>query len=107
MTTNTVKNVKMTTESVVNFVFFETLTTEKYATGVGSNKKRNHNTYRGVMILSLDPDTDSDFQPFGNSGSGFGSSKRWMRNTSNSNFPSKNSARSRARITRSTSRTSS
>ena len=32
MTTNTVKNAKMTTESVVNFVFFETLTTEKSAT---------------------------------------------------------------------------
>ena len=28
ITTNTVKNAKMTTESVVNFVFFETLTTE-------------------------------------------------------------------------------
>ena len=28
MTTDTVKNAKMTTESVVNFVFFETLTTE-------------------------------------------------------------------------------
>ena len=35
MTTDTVKNAKMTTESVVNFVFFETLTTEKSATGVG------------------------------------------------------------------------
>ena len=34
MTTNTVKNAKITTESVVNFVFFETLTTEKSATGV-------------------------------------------------------------------------
>ena len=33
MTTDTVKNAKMTTESVVNFVFFETLTTEKSATG--------------------------------------------------------------------------
>ena len=32
MTTDTVKNVKMTTESVVNFVFFETLATEKSAT---------------------------------------------------------------------------
>ena len=32
MTTDTVKNAKMTTESV-NFVFFETLTTEKSATG--------------------------------------------------------------------------
>ena len=29
MTTDTVKNAKMTTESVGNFVFFETLTTEK------------------------------------------------------------------------------
>ena len=35
MTTDTVKNAKMTTESVVNFVFFETLTTEKSATGLG------------------------------------------------------------------------
>ena len=33
MTTNTVKNAKITTESVVNFVFFETLTTEKSAMG--------------------------------------------------------------------------
>ena len=33
MTTDTVKNVKMTTELVVNIVFFETLTTEKSATG--------------------------------------------------------------------------
>ena len=32
MTTDTVKNAKMTTKSVVNFVFFETLTTEKSAT---------------------------------------------------------------------------
>ena len=32
MTTDTVENAKMTTESVVNFVFFETLTTEKSAT---------------------------------------------------------------------------
>ena len=32
MTTDTVNNAKMTTESVVNFVFFETLTTEKSAT---------------------------------------------------------------------------
>ena len=31
MTTDTVKYAKMTTESVVNFVFFETLTTEKSA----------------------------------------------------------------------------
>ena len=34
MTTDTVKHGKLTTESVVNFVFFETLTTEKCATGV-------------------------------------------------------------------------
>ena len=33
MTTDTVKNAKMTTKSVVDFVFFETLTTEKSATG--------------------------------------------------------------------------
>ena len=32
MATETVKNAKMTTESVVNFVFFETLTTDKSAT---------------------------------------------------------------------------
>ena len=32
MTTETVQNAKMTTESVVNFVFFETLTTVKSAT---------------------------------------------------------------------------
>ena len=34
MTTDTVKHVKMTTELVVNFMFFETLATEKSATGV-------------------------------------------------------------------------
>ena len=33
MTTDTVKNVKMTTELVVNFMIFETLATEKSATG--------------------------------------------------------------------------
>ena len=33
MTTDTVKNVKMTTKLVVNFMFFETLVTEKSATG--------------------------------------------------------------------------
>ena len=33
MTTDTVKNPKMTTELVVNFVFFEMLTIEKSATG--------------------------------------------------------------------------
>ena len=32
MTTDTVKNAKMTTKSEVNFVFFEMLTTEKSAT---------------------------------------------------------------------------
>ena len=32
MTTDTVKNAKMTTELVVDFVFFEMLTTEKSAT---------------------------------------------------------------------------
>ena len=40
MTTDTVKNAKLTTESVVNFVFFETLTTEKSATG-RPNKMRS------------------------------------------------------------------
>ena len=30
---------------------------------------------KGVMIQSLDPGPESDFQPFGNSGSGFGSWK--------------------------------
>ena len=34
MTTDTVKNAKMNTKSVVDFVFFETLTTEKSATDV-------------------------------------------------------------------------
>ena len=33
MTTDTVKNAILTIESVVNFLFFETLTTEKSATG--------------------------------------------------------------------------
>ena len=32
-----------------------------------SSKKRNHNTYRGVMILALDPDPESDLPPFGDS----------------------------------------
>ena len=36
MITDTVKNAKMTTESVVKFVFLETLTTEKSTTGHGS-----------------------------------------------------------------------
>ena len=35
MTTDTVKNAKMTTELVVNLVFFETLTTKKSATVQG------------------------------------------------------------------------
>ena len=34
MTTDTVKNVKKITKLVVNFVFFETLATEKSATGL-------------------------------------------------------------------------
>ena len=34
MTIDTVKNAKITTESVVNFVFFEMLTTEKSAEGI-------------------------------------------------------------------------
>ena len=37
MTTDTVKHVKMTTELVVNFMFFETLATEKSATAVFIN----------------------------------------------------------------------
>ena len=36
MTTDKDKNAKMTTELVVNFVFFETLTTEKSATATAS-----------------------------------------------------------------------
>ena len=35
-----------------------------------------------VMIPSLDPDLESDFQPFGDSRSGFGSRNKWNRNTS-------------------------
>ena len=38
---------------------------------------------RGVMIPGLDPDPETDFQPFGDSKPGFGSSKKWNRNTSN------------------------
>ena len=38
------------------------------------------------MIPALDPDPESDFQPFGNSKSRFGSSKKWNRNTSNSDW---------------------
>ena len=30
-------------------------------------KKLNHNTFRLVMILSLDPDEETNFQPFSNS----------------------------------------
>ena len=37
---------------------------------------------RGVKILGLDPDPESDFQPFGDSGFRFGSSKKWNCNTS-------------------------
>ena len=46
MTTDTVKNAKMTTESVVNFVFFETLATEKSATGSSAD---------GGEVLLLSP----------------------------------------------------
>ena len=34
------------------------------------------------VLRFLDPDTESDFQPFVDSRSGFGSSKKWNRNTS-------------------------
>ena len=34
------------------------------------------------MIPVLVPDPEYDFQPFGDSGSGFGSGKKWNRNTS-------------------------
>ena len=34
------------------------------------------------MIPALDPDLESDFQPFGDSRSGFGSRNKWNRNTS-------------------------
>ena len=37
-----------------------------------SSKKHNCNTCRGDMIPALDPDPELDFQPFANSGSGFG-----------------------------------
>ena len=40
MTTNTVKNAKMTTESVVNNVFFETLATKKFATDKKQSTKQ-------------------------------------------------------------------
>ena len=39
----------------------------------GSSKKRNHNTYGGVITLAQDPDVpdpESDYQPFGDSGIG-------------------------------------
>ena len=36
---------------------------------------------RGVMILALEPDPESDFEHFGDSGSGFGSNKNGSRNT--------------------------
>ena len=36
---------------------------------------------RGVMIHALDPDPVTYFQIFGDSGFGFGSSKKWKRNT--------------------------
>ena len=39
--------------------------------GFRSSKKRNRNTYKGVMILAHDPDPESDFHPFGDSGSIF------------------------------------
>ena len=34
------------------------------------------------MIKALDPNLESDFQPFGDSGSGFRSNKKWNHNTS-------------------------
>ena len=37
--------------------------------------------HRGAKILSLDPDPELEFSLFGDSGSGFGSSKKWNRNT--------------------------
>ena len=50
--------------------------------------KQNRNTYRGVIILALDPDPESDCLHFDNSGSGFGSSKKWNRKTSISDLAS-------------------
>ena len=44
MTTCTVKNAKMTTELVVNFMFFETLTTEKSATALPFPPNSHHKT---------------------------------------------------------------
>ena len=39
------------------------------------------------MIQALDPDLRSDFQPFGDYGSGFGSSKKWKPITSTGDVP--------------------
>lgn len=39
---------------------------------------------RGVTIPSLNPNQESDFQPLGESGSGFGSGEKLRRNTSSS-----------------------
>ena len=38
------------------------------------------------MTLDLDPDPGSDFQPFCDSKSGFGSRRKWSRNTSNAEY---------------------
>ena len=53
-----------------------------------SSKMPNRNTYRGVMIPGLDLDLQSDFQPFGDYKSVFGSSINWNRNTSTSEVSS-------------------
>ena len=50
---------------------------------IRSTKKQKCNTDRGDMILALDPNKESAFQPFGNFGSGFRSDKKLNRNTSN------------------------
>ena len=39
------------------------------------------------MILTQEPDPESGLQPFGNSGSGIGSSKKWNHSTSNCHIP--------------------
>ena len=39
-----------------------------------------------IPTLNLNPNPESDFQLFGNSGSGFESSKKWNRSTSSLNF---------------------
>ena len=44
--------------------------------------QRDVSPCRGARIPALDPDPEYDFQPFGDSGSRFGSSKKWNRNTS-------------------------